>query len=94
MRAEVVRERPARTKGHRQRDACLQRFRDAGLVAVVSTNGSDPEADIQIVKGPQPGDVLEAWVTARGEARLPKAIVTEAPTSRLKPKRAAARKAR
>lgn len=62
--------RPPRTNAHRERDALLQRFHDAGLVAVVSTNGSAPEADIQIVKGVQPGDVPEVWLTERGRARL------------------------
>lgn len=70
MRAEIVRQRPPRTDGHAQRDALITRFVDAGLVPILSTNASTPEADIQIVKGPQPGEVLEAWLTQRGETRL------------------------
>ncbi len=37
---------------------------------IISTNGGIPYADIQVVKGEQPGEVLEAWLTRRGEARL------------------------
>lgn len=70
MRPEVIRQRPARTEGHAQRDALIAQFTAAGLVPILSTNGSNPEADIQIVKGPQPGEVIEAWLTARGERRL------------------------
>ena len=62
--------RPPRTAGHAQRDALIQQFAAAGLVPSISTNGGIPDADIQQVKGPQPGDVIEAWITARGEARL------------------------
>lgn len=62
--------RPPRTNAHRERDALLQRFHDAGLTATVSTNGSNPEADIQIVKGEQPGDVPNVWLTDKGRARL------------------------
>lgn len=65
--------RPPRTDGHRQRDALVQQFADAGLVPAISTNGSNPHGDIQQVKGPQPGDVIEAWITARGQARLDEA---------------------
>ena len=62
--------RPPRTAGHAQRDALIQQFADAGLVPAISTNGGIPDADIQVVKGPQPGDVSEAWVTALGQRRL------------------------
>ena len=62
--------RPPRTPGHAQRDALIQQFAAAGLVPSISTNGSNIEADIQQVKGPQTGDVSEAWVTARGQSRL------------------------
>lgn len=62
--------RPPRTDAHRERDVLLQQFADAGLVPVVSTNGGVPEADIQVVKGAQPGDVSEARLTDRGLTRL------------------------
>jgi hypothetical protein len=74
MSRPLVIERPPRTAGHAQRDAAIKRFADAGLVPVLSTNGGNPEADIQIVKGPKAGEVLEAWITAKGEARLPAQI--------------------
>lgn len=61
--------RPPRTHAHRERDALLQRFHDAGLTAIVSTNGSYPDADIQIAKGPIHGDII-VWLTRRGERRL------------------------
>jgi len=64
--------RPPRTAAHAERDRLIAQFKDAGLVPVLSTNGGIPDADIQIVKGPKPGEVLEVWVTARGEARLGK----------------------
>lgn len=62
--------RPPRTEGHRQRDTLLADFAAAGLSPVLSTNGSIPEADIQIVKGPQHGEVIEAWLTSKGKQRL------------------------
>lgn len=62
--------RPPRTDGHRQRDTLLADFAAAGLAPVLSTNGSITDADIQIVKGPQPGEVLEAWLTPKGTQRL------------------------
>jgi hypothetical protein len=62
--------RPPRTAAHAKRDELTALFASHGLVAVVSTNGSIPGADIQIVKGVQPGDVPDVWLTARGEARL------------------------
>lgn len=73
--------RPPRTDGHRQRDALLQHFYDAGLQPIVSTNGSIPNADIQIVKALLPakdgtggdgqyGEVIEAYLTDRGAQRL------------------------
>ncbi len=67
---------PPRTAGHVKRDAIIQQFADAGLVPVISTNGSNPEADIQQAKGPQPGEVVDAWITARGERRLDAAAPT------------------
>lgn len=70
MRPEVLRQRPPRTDGHRQRDAAIRRFADAGLVPRISCNGSDPGGDIQVVMGGKPGECLEAWITQRGEARL------------------------
>lgn len=66
----VVLTRPERTKGHAQRDALIRQFAEQGLTPVLSCNGSNLEADIQQAKGPQPGEVMEAWLTARGEARL------------------------
>lgn len=62
--------RPPRTDVHRQRDAYLQQFADLGLQPIVSTNGSIPHADIQFVKGPQPGEGIDCWVTTRGRYRL------------------------
>ena len=63
-------QRPPRTDAHRERDALLQRFAALGLQPVVSTNGSIPDADIQIVKGAKPGDVPQCWLTLRGGLRL------------------------
>jgi hypothetical protein len=63
-------QRPPRTDAHRERDALLARFAALGLQPVVSTNGSNPEADIQIVKGAQPGDVPQCWLTVKGTNRL------------------------
>lgn len=65
--------RPPRTEGHRQRDALLAQFAAAGLMPVVSTNGSIPNADIQVSfdKRTHPGgDVVRADLTARGSQRL------------------------
>lgn len=62
--------RPDRTDAHRERDALLQRFHDCGLVAVISTNGSNPEADIQVAFGDKPGEAVGAWLTSRGSAQL------------------------
>lgn len=62
--------RPVRTDAHRQRDFYLQQFADLGLVPIVSTNGGIPDADIQIVKGEQPGEVVDCWVTERGKWRF------------------------
>lgn len=80
--------RPPRTPGHGQRDVLLQRFSDAGLVPVLSTNGSTPDADIQIVKtllgdGGQHGEVIAAYLTNRGQSRLD-AAAREARTAALK----------
>jgi hypothetical protein len=68
--AGKVVQRPPRTAAHADRDALIRQFADAGLTAVVSTNGGIPDADIQVVKGAQPGDVPECWLTERGRARL------------------------
>ena len=62
--------RPPRTAAHATLQALLAQFRDAGLVPVVSTNGGIPEADIQVVKGAKPGEVLDVWSTDRGRARF------------------------
>ena len=76
----MVRARPPRTAGHASRDAAIAQFAAAGLVPVLSTNGSNPEADIQIVKGEKPGEVLESWITPRGLGRLiPERFLVDAP---------------
>jgi len=62
--------RPPRTAAHVTLQTLIAQFKDAGLVPVISTNGGVPDADIQIVKGPQPGDVTECWITAHGNIRL------------------------
>lgn len=62
--------RPPRTEAHRQRDTYLQQFADRGLVPILSTNGGEPDADIEIIKGDKPGDVRECWVKPWGERRL------------------------
>jgi len=62
--------RPPRTDAHQLLAAFVARFKEAGLIPVISTNGGVPDADIQIVKGPQPGDVTECWITAHGNIRL------------------------
>jgi len=64
--------RPPRTAAHVERDRLIQQFHDAGLQAVVSTNGSIPDADIQVafVTAPEGGQALSAWLTAKGQARL------------------------
>jgi len=62
--------RPPRTAGHAQGDALIRQFADAGLVPVLSVNGSTPDADIQVVKGAQAGEVIEAWLTKHGSERV------------------------
>ena len=62
--------RPDRTAAHATRDALLAQFRDVGLVPVISTNGGIPDADIQVVKGTKPGEVVDCWLTERGKSRL------------------------
>jgi hypothetical protein len=62
--------RPPRTDAHRQRDALVQQFHDAGLTPVLSCNGSAPSADIQVVKGEKPGELVDCWLTDRGKVRL------------------------
>lgn len=62
--------RPARTDAHRQRDTYLQQFADLGLVPVLSTNGGEPDADIEVIKGDKPGDVRDCWIKPNGLARL------------------------
>jgi hypothetical protein len=64
--------RPPRTSGHAQRDALIARFAAAGLVPVLSTNGSVPDADIQVSydKTTRPGgDVVRADLTQHGQQR-------------------------
>lgn len=58
-------------------DTALQRFHDAGLTPMLSTNGSIPDADVQVVRVPadqrkagEPNVILDVWVTDKGEARL------------------------
>jgi hypothetical protein len=62
--------RPPRTAAHAKRDELTALFASHGLVAVVSTNGSIPEADIELTKGARPGEVTSVFLTASGEARL------------------------
>lgn len=62
--------RPSRTPAHQKRDDILASFRDLGLVPVISVNGSIPDADIQVVKGAKPGEVVDCWLTRRGADRL------------------------
>ena len=74
--------RPPRTDAHRERDALVQQFHDAGLTPVLSCNGSAPSADIQTMtdvsfgddgtmRAPsKPGQLVSCWLTERGRARL------------------------
>ena len=62
--------RPPRTAGHAQLQTLVKQFADAGLTPVVSTNGSIPGADIQVAKGPKPGEVVEARLTTKGSRRI------------------------
>ncbi len=67
--------RPPRTDAHATRDALLQQFKDAGLQATISTNGSIPDADIQqsvglLKEGGKYGEVVDVSLTERGQARL------------------------
>ena len=62
--------RPPRTAAHAMLQTLIAQFKDAGLVPVISTNGGIPEADIQVVKGAKPGEVIEAWMTNNGLDRL------------------------
>jgi hypothetical protein len=73
--AGKVVQRPPRTAAHADRDALIRQFADAGLTAVVSTNGGIPDADIQVGKvllsdGGKHGEVIGAWLTNAGQARL------------------------
>ncbi len=63
-------QRPPRFPAHSRRDVLLAQFHAAGIIPIVSTNGGIPEADIQVVKGAKPGEVVECWVTAHGTRRI------------------------
>ena len=65
--------RPPRTSFHAERDVLIARFRAAGLQAVLSTNGSNPKADIEITfdKTIKPGGgVTAVELTEAGAKRL------------------------
>ena len=73
MSAPII--RPTRTEAHAERDRLIRQFADVGLQPVISTNGSIPDADIQQAKailrdGGKHGEVVECWLTERGQARL------------------------
>jgi hypothetical protein len=61
--------RPPRTAAHAERDRLTRLFHDAGLVPVLSTNGGEPNSDIELVLGTKPGELREAWVKPAGVAR-------------------------
>lgn len=67
--------KPTRTPAHAQLAELLSQFRDAGVTPIVSTNGGELGADIQIAKGPAAGDVADVWITDAGWARLRAAAV-------------------
>ena len=72
--------RPPRTDAHATRDALLQQFKDAGLQATISTNGSIPDADLEqttpaLKNGGKYGDVTECVITSNGQARLDAAFL-------------------
>lgn len=75
-------QRPPRTDAHRLRDTYLQQFADLGLQPILSVNGSNPEADIQLVKVPadeahskdELHGLSECWITDKGQARLREAV--------------------
>jgi len=57
-------------------DNALAPFYRRDLVPVVSTNGSIPEADVQVVRVPadqrtkgEANVILDVWITAKGQAR-------------------------
>ncbi len=62
--------RPPRTDAHRLRDELIARFAAAGLTPVLSTNGSIPSADIELILGVKPGDLRDAWIKPQGVRRL------------------------
>lgn len=67
--------RPPRTAAHADRDALIAQFAAAGLTPSLSTNGSIPDADIQVGRRPLAdsgvhGELDGAWITAKGQARL------------------------
>jgi hypothetical protein len=62
--------RPPRTAAHAERDRLVRLFADAGLVPVMSTNGGEPSADIELVLGTKPGELRAVWVKPMGERRL------------------------
>ena len=66
-------QRPPRTAAHNTRDELIARFAALKLTPVISTNGGEPTADIQCVKGLQPGELIDCWLTVLGAARLDEA---------------------
>jgi len=59
------------------REALLAPFHDAGLTPVLATNGSIPDADVQVVRVPanlrvqgEANVILDAWITEKGQRRL------------------------
>ena len=71
--------RPPRTAAHAKRDELTALFAAHGLVAVVSTNGSIPGADIELILGVQPGELRDAWLKPAGADRLGRAGYALAP---------------
>lgn len=69
--------RPDRGPKRAELDTLIGRFAAAGLQPVVSTNGSIPNADIQVAQvpakeagGPDRWKIEDVWITAHGRTRL------------------------
>lgn len=67
--------RPPRTAAHAERDRLIAEFVAAGLTPTVSTNGSMPDADIQVgrrqlTESGRHGELDGAWLTSLGARRL------------------------
>ena len=73
----TVIQRPPRTAAHATRDDLLRQFREMGLTPTISTNGGDPHADIECIKGAKPGELRECWLKPNGIARLQRAELGE-----------------